>query len=82
MDLAEAREFVQAWLDAWNAHDVEAVLSNFADNATFTSPIAARLLDETGGVVHGKEALRDYWQKGLSLMPDLRLAQPPTATAL
>jgi hypothetical protein len=29
-------EFATAWAAAWNAHDVEAVLSHFADDAVFT----------------------------------------------
>jgi hypothetical protein len=64
-------DFAQAWVRAWNAHDVEAVLAHFHDDVVFTSPVAARLLPETGGVVRGKAALRDYWATALSALPDL-----------
>jgi hypothetical protein len=57
---------------AWNAHDVEAVLAHFADDVTFTSPVAARIVPDSGGVLRGKEALREYWSLALSKMPDLR----------
>lgn len=63
--------FVAAWLAAWNAHDVEAVLSHFHDHATFTSPFAALLVPESGGRVAGKQAIRDYWNAGLARVPDL-----------
>jgi hypothetical protein len=63
--------FAQAWVQAWNAHDVEAVLAHFHDDVVFTSPVAARLLPETGGVVRGKAALRDYWVTALAQLPDL-----------
>jgi hypothetical protein len=72
MDYPEAREFVESWLEAWNAHDVEAILAHFAEDATFTSPVAARILEASNGVVHGKAALRDYWREGLQRIPDLR----------
>jgi hypothetical protein len=72
MDYSWARGFVRNWLEAWNAHDLEAVLAHFADDATFTSPVAARILEGSDGVVHGKAALRNYWGEGLRRIPDLR----------
>jgi hypothetical protein len=72
VDHLEARDFVQAWLRAWNAHDLEAVLSHFADEVTFTSPVAARIVEGSGGVITGKAALREYWREGLRRIPDLR----------
>ena len=56
---------------AWNAHDVEAVLEHFRDDVVFTSPVAARLLPDSGGVVRGKRALRHYWSTALKALPDL-----------
>jgi hypothetical protein len=63
--------FAEQWVTAWNAHDVEAVLAHFSDDVVFTSPVAARLLPETGGVVRGKDALRHYWATALAAHPDL-----------
>lgn len=56
----------------WNARDVEAVLTDFHDDVVFTSPVAATLYPETGGVVRGKEALRRYWTEAVARIPDLR----------
>lgn len=67
----DPQTFAAAWVRAWNAHDVEAVLAHFHDDVLFTSPVAARVLPQTGGVVRGKEALREYWSTALSGMPDL-----------
>ena len=47
------------------------MLAHFHDDVVFTSPVAARVLPETGGVVRGKAALRDYWMTALSMLPDL-----------
>jgi hypothetical protein len=40
-----------------NDHDVEAVLAHFHDDVLFSSPVAARLLPDTGGVARSKAAL-------------------------
>ncbi len=63
--------FAERWCADWNAHDLDRILSHFADDVVFTSPIAAGLLPETGGRLVGKAALRAYWEVGLSRIPDL-----------
>jgi ketosteroid isomerase-like protein len=68
----DAIDFSRHWVQAWNAHDVEAVLRHFHDDVVFTSPVAARLLPQTHGAVRGKPALRHYWTVALSRVPDLR----------
>lgn len=71
MPTPEAQNFADDWVRAWNAHDVEAVLAHFHDDVLFTSPIAARVVPESEGVVRGKEALRHYWATALAAFPDL-----------
>jgi hypothetical protein len=71
MDLAQANDFVDAWLQAWNDHDLDRVLEHFTDDVVFTSPIAAQLVVGSEGTVRGKEALRQYWSEGLRRIPDL-----------
>ncbi|WP_066806558.1 nuclear transport factor 2 family protein [Sphingomonas asaccharolytica] len=71
MTTFDSATFVAHWRDAWNAHDLDAVLVHFHDDAAFTSPVAASLLPETGGVIRGKAALRAYWEEGLRRIPDL-----------
>jgi hypothetical protein len=71
MNRADAHAFAQDWLNAWNTHDLEALLMHFADEVTFSSPLAVQIAGASDGIVHGKAALRDYWQAGLALHPDL-----------
>jgi hypothetical protein len=66
-----AQLLADQWVRAWNAHDVEAVLSHFAEDVIFTSPVAAHVVPDTAGVVRGKDALRAYWSLALSKVPDL-----------
>jgi hypothetical protein len=71
MDKQEVRLFVDRWIQLWNARDLDGVLEHFADHVTFTSPLAAQLIDGSGGVIQGKTALRAYWAEGLGRSPDL-----------
>ncbi|MBA0049200.1 nuclear transport factor 2 family protein [Mycobacterium sp. NPDC050853] len=64
-------EFTEAWFAAWNAHDVEAVLAHFHEDAVFTSPYAAQIVPDSRGVAKGKEAIRAYWSTALESNPDL-----------
>ncbi|RFC77891.1 nuclear transport factor 2 family protein [Streptomyces sp. AcE210] len=71
MNHGSAQAFVDSWVTAWNAHDLDALLSHFADDVTFRSPVAAQLLGNDG-VIRGKDELRAYWAEGLRRIPDLR----------
>jgi ketosteroid isomerase-like protein len=74
MDTALARTFASRWLDAWNAHDLDAILSHFSEEVTFTSPLARQIVDGSDGVIRGKEELRSYWREGLRRNPGLHFA--------
>lgn len=71
MNAENAVAFGQSWVNSWNRHDVESVLTFFSADIHFTSPVAARILPETNGIVRGKDALRVYWQSALNVIPDL-----------
>jgi hypothetical protein len=62
----------EAWVRAWNAHDLDDIMSHYVDDVTLVSPSAAALLDDPAGEVRGKAALRAYFQKGLDAYPNLR----------
>jgi len=71
MSSANGHVFVDSWLEAWNAHDLEGVLAHFCDDVVFSSPVAAQLLDGSDGVIRGKQALREYFGEGLRRIPEL-----------
>jgi predicted ester cyclase len=68
----KAREFANQWVEAWNAHDLDGIMSHYASNVALVSPVAAKILNDTSGTVKGKEALRIYFQRGLEAYPNLR----------
>ncbi|HEU4427841.1 MAG TPA: nuclear transport factor 2 family protein [Myxococcota bacterium] len=68
----EARAFADAWAAAWNAHDLERIVSHYCDDVTLTSPVVVQLLGQVDGTVVGKPALRAYFARGLAAYPQLR----------
>src|SRR4051794_6457778 len=66
-----AHAFADAWIAAWNAHDLDAIMSHYAADVEFTSPFVQRLLGDAAGTVRGTTALRDYFQRALVAYPDL-----------
>ncbi len=68
----DAARFARRWEVAWNAHDLNELFGHFSDDVVITSPVAAELIEGSGGVIRGKDALRDYWALALKLIPDLR----------
>lgn len=67
----EAWKLANHWVAAWNAHDLDMILSHYDDAVELTSPVAARLLGASDGRVVGKAALRSYFQRGLEAFPEL-----------
>lgn len=67
----EAWNLADHWVAAWNAHDLDLILTHYEDAVELTSPVAARLLGRTDGKVTGKADLRAYFQRGLEAYPEL-----------
>lgn len=68
----QAYEIAEHWVQAWNSHDLEEIISHYEENVVLVSPIAAKLLNDPLGTVKGKEALRNYFKKGLEVYPNLK----------
>ena len=55
----DAERFAKEWIHNWTARDIERIVSHFAQDARFVSPLAAK---RTGHrEVIGRDALRAYW---------------------
>ncbi len=67
----KASQIAKDWIDSWNHHDLDSIMSHYADEIELTSPIAVKLLGDESGTVSGKDALRSYFEKGLAAHPDL-----------
>jgi predicted ester cyclase len=68
----EARSLADHWVAAWNAHDLDLIMSHYDVAVELTSPVAAQLLGIPDGKITGKARLRAYFQRGLEAYPDLQ----------
>ena len=59
------------WFEAFNAHNLEKLLSLYDDEAEHFSPKLKIRHPETNGLVTGKEALRTWWQDAFDRLPSL-----------
>ena len=60
------------WLRAFNARDLDGLLTLYADEAVHTSPKLRVKKPETLGQVRGTGALRAWWQDSFERLPGLR----------
>jgi hypothetical protein len=72
MTEADAQRFALEWIESWNSHDLERILSYYSDDVEVTSPLIETVLGPGRISVRGKEALRAYWGTALQRYPDLR----------
>ena len=58
-------------MEAWNSHDLDRIMSHYADDFQMTSPFIVTMMNEPTGTIKGKENVRAYWFKALERLPDL-----------
>lgn len=67
----QAEHLAREWIAAWNAHDLDRILTHYGEQVEFHSPLVEKILGDAHGVVQGKAALREYFRKGLASYPQL-----------
>lgn len=71
LDKAFTDRFAAEWIDSWNSHDLDRILSHYTDDFVMSSPVIVKIAGEPSGTLSGKERIRAYWAKALQLIPDL-----------
>jgi len=72
MDVIAAEQIAKSWTEAWNSRDLDALMEHYADGVVFHSPFIKLLNEGDSTVIHGKEALREYFQRGIEAYPHMR----------
>lgn len=72
ISIERAEKVATAWLTAWNAHDLDAILDHYADPLEFTSPLVVERLGRADGTIRAKADLRAYFAMGLTAGSDLK----------
>ncbi len=69
LDRAFAERFAVEWIDAWNSHDLDRVLSHYADDFEMNSPYIAQVAGESSGKLKGSQPLALTGPARSSLFP-------------
>jgi hypothetical protein len=72
MTEADAQRFALEWVESWNSHDLERILSHYSEDVEVTSPLIETVLGPGRISVRGKKALRAYWSQAIDRYPELR----------
>ena len=72
IDAKWATEFALEWIEAWNAHDLDRILSHYTDDFEMRSPIIAERMGVASGVLKGKEAVGAYWKPAFAASSPLK----------
>jgi DNA-binding transcriptional MocR family regulator len=74
------REHADRWLEAWNAHDLDAIVDLYAEEIDFASPTIAALGGSKEGRLSGREELRAHFARGLERAPGLAFMEEALLT--
>jgi hypothetical protein len=61
----EAWNWAAAECDAWNRRDLDAISTRYADDVALSSPAVVARMGRADGWLHGKAAVRAYFEIGL-----------------
>jgi len=68
----KTEEFAQKWIESWNSHNLQNILSHYSEDIEITTPMIKLAGGINNGTLKGKDAVADYWKKALIKIPDLR----------
>ena len=72
MDHEQAMEFANHWIESWNAHDLDEILSHYSEDFEMSSPLIRERMGIESGIIKGKGKVREYWEIGLRNNPQLK----------
>lgn len=67
-----AHAFAREWIESWNSHDLDRILSHYTDDFEMRSPFIRERMFDPGGVLRGKDRVRAYWANALQAVPPIK----------
>lgn len=66
-----ALAFAHHWIESWNSHNLEEILSHYSEDFEMTTPFIVSIMNESTGTLRGKDKVGIYWENALKKFPDL-----------
>jgi len=70
----DAQAFAAGWEETCNSRDLDRIAALYGETVIFKSPRVLTIAGEQSGTLHGRAAVRAYWQKIFERRPDLTFA--------
>jgi predicted ester cyclase len=67
----DAQAFAARWKETCNSRDLDRIAALYGETVIFKSPRVRIISGEQSGTLHGRAAVRAYWQKIFEKRPDL-----------
>jgi len=58
-----AQQFASDWINSLNSHDLNDILSHYADDIEITTPVLKLAAGTDSGAIKGNAGVRSYWSK-------------------
>lgn len=72
IDESSAKDHIDKWIEAWNAHDLGTILSLYSEDIKFRSPkIKSVCPDKISNLITSKKDLEEYFSLGLKKFSNL-----------
>lgn len=74
IDPKKAQEFAEQWIQAWNNHDLDAIMNFYSDSIHHVSPKLMMLFGASSSIIEDKRQLRNYFEAALKRSPQLHFS--------
>jgi maltose-binding protein MalE len=71
MKRSQAMRFALEWIDAWNSHDLNKILSHYSEEIEYHSIFVEQMMIDQNGKIDNKSDLGIYFSIALSKYPEL-----------
>jgi hypothetical protein len=71
----DKRCHADAWLAAWNSHDLDAIMACYSEDVDFVASTVIHRWGREDGHLRGSTELRRHFELGLGLAPQLRFTE-------
>jgi hypothetical protein len=68
---AEMRALAEEWIRAWNSRDLDGIMAHYAADVEFQANTVVHRWQKSDGKLRGLTELRQHFQAGLELAPQL-----------
>jgi len=72
MTYDDAEAHAKDWIEAWNVHDLERILSHYSQDVVFEAETVKARWKKADGKLRGIAELRKHFALGLELAPNLK----------